>query len=333
MKSLKQQQPVNDSCIVDCQDLSKHYGDFEALVDCSLSVDAGDVFGLLGPNGAGKTTLIRSLLGFLRSTSGKALVCGFDPQVDPVEVRKRVAYLPGDARLPRQMRGDGVLKFFADLHPLGDLARSHRIAEILELDTRRRVGMMSTGMRQKLALAIVLAPTTPLLILDEPTANLDPSVRATVMELVSQAQREGRTIMFSSHVLSEIEETCNRVAFLRQGHLALELKMADLFQRHRIWADLSNGYDDGLLKMQQSIPPSFRDCITITTVDRPDHHNATTIRIDTAGDLAPMLGWISSLGLHRMRIEPLGLRAIYDSVHRDAVADPVIPSRENGAVV
>lgn len=331
--SLKHQQTVNESNVVDCQRLSKRYGDFQALVDCSLLVHSGDVFGLLGPNGAGKTTLIRSLMGFLRSSGGTALVCGFDPQVDPVEVRKRVSYLPGDARLPRHMRGDGVLKFFADVHPLGDLARSHRIAETLELDTRRHVGMMSTGMRQKLALAIVLAPATPLLILDEPTANLDPSVRATVMKLVSEAQREGRTVMFSSHVLSEIEETCNRVAFLRRGHLALELEMADLFQRHRIWADLPTGQDADLSKLQQTIPERFRDDVTITAAATTAPDDSPAIRIDTAGDLAPMLNWIGSLGLRRMRIEPLGLRAIYDSVHRDTLNQPVLENSESGVVV
>ncbi len=305
-----------------CEQLSKNYGGFRALADCDLQVHAGDIFGLLGPNGAGKTTLIRSLLGYLRISGGRASVCGADPQRDPVQVRQHVSYLPGDARLPRHLRGDGVLRFFADIHPRGDLARSRKIADALELDTRRHVGMMSTGMRQKLALAVVLAPATELLILDEPTANLDPTVRGTVLELVAQAHREGRTVMFSSHVLSEIEDTCNCVAFLRQGRLALELQMADLFQRHRVWADLPNGQSLDQPAVTASIPEAFRDQITLTRVDSVTSGDAVSIRIDTAGDLAPMLSWISSLGLHRMRIEPLGLRAIYDSVHHDTLEDP-----------
>jgi ABC-2 type transport system ATP-binding protein len=318
---------VDESAVVVCQGLTKQYGDFRALVDCTLAVHRGDVFGLLGPNGAGKTTLIRALLGYLRRTAGKALVCGFDPQSDPVGVRRHVSYLPGDARLPRHMRGDGVLKFFAELHPYGDLKRSRSIAEALELDTRRHVGMMSTGMRQKLALAVVLAPETPLLILDEPTANLDPSVRATVLELVQGAHREGRTVMLSSHVLSEIEETCNRVVFLRRGRVARELEMSELFQRHRIWADLPSGLPleatDVSRWLEERIPASFRERVTVTTVEGNVQGASTSpIRIETAGDLSPMLDWIGSLGLRRMRIEPLGLRAIYDAVHREGADDP-----------
>jgi ABC-2 type transport system ATP-binding protein len=323
--------------VVSCDRLTKCYGDFQALIDCTLEVRQGDVFGLLGPNGAGKTTLIRSLLGFLKTTRGRAMVCGSDPQVDSVAVRRKVAYLPGDARLPRHMRGDGVLRFFAELHPLGDLKRSREIADALELDTRRHVGMMSTGMRQKLALAVVLAPATPLLILDEPTANLDPSVRATVLELVLEAHAVGRTVILSSHVLSEIEDTCNRVAFLRRGKLALELEMADLFQRHRIWADLPQAIEQDaaqqdaaqqgtstqeITSLVDRIPPQFRDQIRILAFSSQHHPRTRSIRMETSGDLAPMLDWLGTLGLQRMRIEPLGLRSVYDSVHRDAFRDP-----------
>lgn len=305
---------------VRCHRLSKHYGDFLALDQCSLEVHPGDIFGLLGPNGAGKTTLIRSLLGYLRRTSGEVNVCGIDPEVDSVEVRRRVSYLPGDARLPRHLRGKGVLRFFADLHPLGDLERSLEIADALELDTRRHVGMMSTGMRQKLALAVVLAPQTPLLILDEPTANLDPSVRATVLNFVVDAQRRGRTIIFSSHVLSEIEETCNRVVFLRRGRLARELVMAELFQRHRVWGDLPD--ETSFSDVKHQVPPQFDHQVKLECLQDEAGAGPQAIRIDTSGDLAPLLSWIDSLHLSRLRVEPLGLRAIYDSVHHQTQEDP-----------
>ena len=307
--------------------LGKRYGTFEALSDCSLRVARGEVFGLLGPNGAGKTTLIRLLLGFLRPTSGRSEVDGVDPTNDSVAVRRRVSYLPGDARLPRHMSGRGVLRFFSDLHPEGDSERCHEVADRLELDLRCRVGFMSTGMRQKLALAVVFGPRTPVLILDEPTANLDPTVRGEVLTLVAEAQSEGRTVVLSSHVLSEIEQTCGRVAFLRRGLLAHELRMSDLFQRHRVTGIVgSPGVD---------IPPELADRITVGEVpprrrpeDWPDEgsfkdgdRNAgdfdagTPVQIDTAGDLAPLFPWLDSLGLRRVRIEPLGLRAVYDAVH------------------
>ena len=244
--------------IVRIERLTKRYGDFNALSDCCLGVRRGEVFGLLGPNGAGKTTLIRLMLGFLQPTSGRCLVDGFDPRLDGVGLRQRVAYLPGDARLPRHMRGGGVLRFFAEMHPSGDLDRSLAIADRLELQTRRRVGFMSTGMRQKLALSVVLGLSTPLLILDEPTANLDPTIRATVLDLVLTARDAGRTVIFSSHVLSEIEDTCDRVAFLRHGKLAHELAMADLFQRHRITARRPDG--------PVGLPEEFRQSVSLEQV-------------------------------------------------------------------
>ncbi|TWU48065.1 putative ABC transporter ATP-binding protein YxlF [Rubripirellula reticaptiva] len=288
--------------------LTKRYGDFTALSNCSLSVARGEIFGLLGPNGAGKTTLIRSLLGFLRPTSGSCSVDGFDPMVDGVGLRSRVAYLPGDARLPRHMRGAGVLTFFSEMHPCGDVDRSLRVADRLELNVKTRVAFMSTGMRQKLALAVVLGLDTPLLILDEPTANLDPTVRAAVLDLVVEARSRGRTVMFSSHVLSEIEETCDRVAFLRKGELVRELMMSELFQRHRVTAKTTSVSAPASI----SVPDSLADRVRVSTITRA---NQELLCIDTDGDLSPMIGWLDSLQLVGMRIEPLGLRAVYDSVH------------------
>lgn len=313
----------SDPPLVSVRSLTKRYGDFFALADCNLDVRQGSVFGLLGPNGAGKTTLIRSLLGFLKPTTGSATVCGYDPQVNGVMLRKQVAYLPGDARLPRHMRGVGVLRFFAEMHPAGNFERSQEIADRLELNQRRHVAFMSTGMRQKLALSVVLSLSTPLLILDEPTANLDPTIRAIVLDLVLEARKAGRTVIFSSHVLSEIEQTCDRVAFLRHGKLALELNMSDLQQRHRVW---------GSSPQQEIQPPTDAEVnagfcgnsdrsIVITRESEQSHCPVVGepplygYRIDVAGDLAHWLPWLQQLSLRRMRIEPLGLRAVYDSVH------------------
>src|SRR5688500_11010160 len=163
--------------LIETQSLTKRYGTIAALDDCTLTVPPGEVFGLLGPNGAGKTTLMRLLLGYLQPTSGTARVDGLDCYRQSVQVRQRVAYLPAEARLFSTMRGRDVLAFFADVRPGGDLNRSKKLAERLELDLSRRVAFMSTGMKQKLALSATLAAQTPLMILDEPTANLDPSIR------------------------------------------------------------------------------------------------------------------------------------------------------------
>ena len=151
------------------------------------------------------------------------------------------------------------------------------------------------------------------MILDEPTANLDPTIRATVLDLVLTARDAGRTVIFSSHVLSEIEDTCDRVAFLRHGKLARELKMSDLFQRHRITARQSGE--------PVRLPSEFKDSVTVKQIQ---HGRSEHLQIDTAGDLAPLLPWIDSLNLKQIRIEPLGLRVVYDSVHSGST-----PSRRN----
>jgi ABC-2 type transport system ATP-binding protein len=225
--------------IVSSENLSKSYGTFRALTDCNIRVKSGEVFGLLGPNGAGKTTFLRTLLGFIKPTSGRACVAGFDCDSQSVRVRQKTAYLPGEARLFRRMRGHHVLDFFSRLRVDCDRKKCFAIAERLQLDYRRQVSRMSTGMRQKLALSMVLAIDCPLVILDEPTANLDPSARAEVLELVLEARNTGRTVIFSSHVLSEIESTCDRVVIMRAGHIAHEQSIATLRRRHRIYAQLT----------------------------------------------------------------------------------------------
>ncbi|MFM8702734.1 MAG: ABC transporter ATP-binding protein, partial [Planctomycetia bacterium] len=173
--------------LVRTEHLTKRYGGFTALDGCSLSVPEGAIFGLLGPNGAGKTTLLRLLMGYITPTAGAATVAGFDCVRESLEVRARTAYLPGESRLFRRMNGHRVLDFFAGLRPGCRREVAAAVARRLDLDCSRQVARMSTGMRQKLALAVVLAMETPLVILDEPTANLDPTARAEVLELVLEA--------------------------------------------------------------------------------------------------------------------------------------------------
>ncbi len=287
--------------------LTKRYGSFTALDACSLSVHGGEVFGLLGPNGAGKTTLLRLLLGYLAPTSGSATVVGHDIATDSLGVRSKVAYLPGEARLFRRMNGREVLDFFARLRPACSRSAAGRVAERLGLDVSRQVARMSTGMRQKLALATVLATDVPLVILDEPTANLDPTARAEVLDLVREANAAGKTVIFSSHVLSEVEETCGRVAILRAGRLVHEQSIAEIRRGHRIRARLTGSF--------AGVPADFDGHVRI--VDRrSDAAGAERLVFEAAESLAPLLGWLATLPLAEVEIEPIGLAAVYDRFHR-----------------
>jgi len=289
--------------IVLTQSLSKAYGPVVALTDCTLEVRRGEVFGLLGPNGAGKTTLLRLLLGYLRPTSGSAAVSGLDCERQSVAVRRKVAYLPAEAAIFPHMRADQALQFFAEIRPGGDVARARTLAERLELDLSRRVSFMSTGMKQKLALAATLAADVPIYILDEPTANLDPTVRSVVLALVAEAKRNGKTIVFSSHVLSEVEEACDRVGILRAGQLVHTQVVAELRQQHRIVAALSGPFPP--------VPDEWSGKLSVAFAD------AGNVVMETSGELAPLLKWLASLPLADVRIEPVGLRAIYRRFHFD----------------
>ena len=287
---------------VETNSLTKRFGSFTALDNCSVSVQQGEVFGLLGPNGAGKSTLIRLLMGFLNPTSGSATVAGLDCYSQRVAVHEAVSYLPGDARLFRTMRGHGVLKLFASFRTNMKLDAAREVAERMELDLNRWVAFMSTGMRQKLALAIALSNDAPMLILDEPTANLDPTVRGRVIEMVAEAKSAGKTVVFSSHVLSEIEDVCDRVAILRSGKLVFQQSMADLKKQHRVRARL-----DGVLP---EIPSQLKDSVTIT-------QTGSSVQIETPGELSNVLKWLSEAPLRDVYIQPVGLRAVYDRFHSD----------------
>jgi ABC-2 type transport system ATP-binding protein len=289
--------------LVEADGLTKRYGSFTALANCSFGVARGEVFGLLGPNGAGKTTLLRLLMGFLRPTAGRATIDGLDVYRHSAEVHRRVAYLPGDVRLFRRMRGHRLVDFFVRVRGGRDLRRSRQLAERLNLDLSQRIATMSTGMRQKLALVVTLSPDVPVIILDEPTSNLDPSVRRQVMAMVCDARREGRTVILSSHVLPEVEETCDRVAILRSGQMVATQVMAQLRRQHRIRAKLTGDVPP--------VPERFRSQLSITT-DGNSH-----VLIDAPGEMAPLFGWLATLPLEQVTIEPVGLRRVYEEYHRD----------------
>ena len=279
--------------------LTKRYGEFAALEQCSLDIPEGSIFGLLGPNGAGKTTLIRCVLGFLKPTSGGAQVCGLDCIEQSLEVRQRVGYLPAESKLFRLMRGEDCMQFFTSIHPRGDFARSKRIAKRLDLDLNRRVAFMSTGMRQKLAIACVLGCPSPLMILDEPTANLDPSVRNEVLELVREARQDGCTFAFCSHILSEIEELCDEVGILRGGRVVHRGRIDAIRQIHRMRASTSQqiGCED--------LPPGA------TMVSGTE----SELVIDLPGTIDLYLDWIRVHELTGIHVEKVGLSSLYHAHH------------------
>jgi ABC-2 type transport system ATP-binding protein len=285
---------VQNQLAIEAKKLSKVYADLRALDDLTLDVPVGSIFGLLGPNGAGKTTLLRTLMGYIRPTCGIAKVMGHSAELDCLAVRKVTSYLPAEAKLFRLMRGDDVIELFSKLHPKGNFKLAKAICERLALDTRRRVGFMSTGMRQKLAIACVLGIESDVVILDEPTANLDPSVRSEVLSLVREARQRGSTIVFSSHLLDEIELLCNQATVIKQGRVVREIDLGSLRQTYRIVIE------------GQFTPHDVPVGLELEA--------ASTYRLQTEQlSLDDALSYFRSKQAAINHIEPIGLRTVYES--------------------
>lgn len=210
--------------------LSKQYRGMErpAVDGLSLDVQRGEIFGFLGPNGAGKTTTIRCMLDLIRPTDGRITICGLDARRDSVAVKRHIGNLPGELRLWDHLSGRDTLRYLSDLRPDVDPGFVLELAERLRFDFDVRAGSYSTGNKRKLGLIQAMMHRPDVLILDEPTTGLDPLMRQAFNDLVREARDEGRTVFLSSHVLSEVEAVCDRVAILRGGKLQAIETMAAL---------------------------------------------------------------------------------------------------------
>ena len=215
--------------------LTKHYGSVEALTDLTLDVRQGEIFGFLGPNGAGKSTTIRTLLGYLHATSGEARVLGMDVATQSVEIRRLTGYLPGGIALYDSLTGEQVLDYLTELQGREPYRRAE-LCDRLELSPpvlKRKVRDYSRGMRQKIGVVQALQHDPELAILDEPTEGLDPLMQQAFYRILDDLRREGRTVFFSSHVLSEVERLCDRVAIIRAGRLMAIHDVHELLARRR----------------------------------------------------------------------------------------------------
>lgn len=216
--------------VIETHQLTVYYGKHRGIVNVNLGVEKGEVFGFLGPNGAGKTTTQRVLLDVFPPSFGKARVFGLDCQKEGVELRRRVGYLPGELALYTNMTAVDFFRMIEYLRGVKS-ARGYwrELSERLDLDTRRRIGQLSRGNKQKVGVVAAFMSRPDLLILDEPTGGLDPLVQQTVLGMVREARSEGRTVFFSSHNLPEVQAVCDRVGIIREGQLVATQRVEDLF--------------------------------------------------------------------------------------------------------
>jgi ABC-2 type transport system ATP-binding protein len=280
--------------------LTKDYGPLRALDALSLTIEPGEVFGLLGPNGSGKSTALRLLLGFLRPTAGRCAVAGHDCWHDGVAARRHIAYLPGELRLYESMTGRQVVSFLARLRgqPMdGDV---DMLAKRFDIDLSRPLVQLSSGMKRKVALLSVLAPRVPLLILDEPTNTLDPTMRDELLAQLREARNRGQAVLFSSHVLAEVEQVCDRVGILQRGKLVHLQSIAEL------------NAEEKLVEVHfRERPEAWPDLPGLEVVRA---HGAEA-RLTHRGPLHPLLEWLGRQPVTDLRVEPLGLAGVYARYH------------------
>lgn len=223
---------MSEALAIFTEDLRKSYGRVKALLGVNLEVQCGEIFGFLGPNGAGKTTTIRCLLDLIRPDQGEVSVLGINPQENPVGVRARVGYLPGELQLESNFTVFGQLRYLDRLRGrVVDWNYVNRLAERIGLDMKMPIKNLSKGNKQKVGIIQAMMHQPDLLMLDEPTFGLDPLMQQEVLRMVAEAQERGATVFFSSHILSEVQEIANRVAIIRSGQVVEVADPATLINR------------------------------------------------------------------------------------------------------
>ena len=281
--------------------LSKRYGAFDALKGLDLSVGPGEVIGLLGPNGSGKTTALRLILGFLEPTAGQATMGGHDCWAEGHLARAQVSYLPAELRLYDTMNGRQIVRWIASFRgELPDEARMLRLARLFELDLERPLGKLSSGMKRKVALLAVLLPRTPLLMLDEPTNALDPSMRDALVELVREARQSGQAVLFSSHILEEVDAVADRVVVLRKGELVMDRAMETMRGGVRIHL---------VADQLPAIPAHLADQLRLIKSEK-----AGVCDLAAPALTPQVLTWLATTGARELRVEQDGLRRALASI-------------------
>jgi ABC-2 type transport system ATP-binding protein len=273
----------------------RHATPVQALSELSITVHEGEIFGFLGPNGAGKSTTIRIFLGFLHPTAGRASILGRDVVTDDLDIRRRIGYLPGGIALYDTMTGTDLLEYFADLGGRGSPLRAELVdrMELSDRDLHRLVRDYSRGMRQKLGIVQAFQHDPELAILDEPSEGLDPLMQRAFYELLEGRRSAGRTIFFSSHVLSEVERVCNRVAIIRQGKLVALSDVEALVARRRRHVELR----------YEGEPPQLDGVPGVSSVKVRDG----SVICELEGDVGPFLAAISTARVRDLTIEPARL--------------------------
>lgn len=278
--------------------LTKKFGKFTALNGVNLELNAGEILGFIGPNGAGKSTTIRALLGILKATGGEVKLFNKDAWQDAVDIHKRVAYVPGDVNLWPNLTGGEVIDLFIKLNGTANKAKREELIEKFDLDPSKKCRTYSKGNRQKVALVAAFSSDADLFILDEPTSGLDPLMEKVFQECVMEVKRQGKSVLLSSHILSEVEKLCDRVSIIRQGRIIESGTLNELrhLTRTQVLVDTSMPIT-GLLDM-----PGIHD------IQESEH--GMSFQVDTM-QMDAVIRHISQFGIIRLESAPPTLEDLF----------------------
>jgi ABC-2 type transport system ATP-binding protein len=290
---------VNSQAAIATTGLTKHFGSVVALESLDLEVRPGEIFGFLGPNGSGKTTTIRLLLGLIRPTRGSATILGI-PVGDVDQAHRHVAYVPGDVALWPQLTGTETLDLLGNVAGTVDTGFRTELLERLGVDPSQRLRSYSKGNRQKIALVAAFMSRPDVLLLDEPTAGLDPLMEEQFQQLARDAAARGQTIFLSSHILDEVQDLCDRVGILRAGRLVEVAALEDLRRLGSTIVDL----------VIEGAAPDLGGVAGVTTVE-PIAGVTGGLRVTVTGSPAPLLARLATVDVVRLRTEEPSLEEIF----------------------
>lgn len=284
--------------ILQTTNLTKKFGKFTALNGVNMEVNSGEVYGFIGPNGAGKSTTIRVLLGILKATEGEAKIFGKDAWKDAVEIHKRISYVPGDVNLWPNLTGGEVIDLFTKLRGGNNKNRREQLIEKFNLDPSKKCCTYSKGNRQKVALVSAFSSDADLYILDEPTSGLDPLMERVFQECVMEAKLAGKSVLLSSHILSEVERLCDKVGIIRQGQIIETGTLKEL--RHLTRTNL-------LVETKQPIT-ALSEVKGVHGIEKKDE--ALTFQVD-AEHLDAVIQYVSQFGVSRLESSPPKLEDLF----------------------
>ena len=297
--------------VIETRGLRKTFGATVALDSLDLTVREGEVHGFLGPNGSGKSTTIRVLLGLLRADDGSVSLLGRDPWTDATELHRQLAYVPGDVALWPNLTGGEVIDLLGRLRGGIDERKRLALLEAFELDPTKKGRSYSKGNRQKVALVAALASDVPLLILDEPTSGLDPLMEKVFEDWVAQARQEGRTVLLSSHILSEVEATADHVSIVRAGRIVDSGSLTDL--RHLTRSSVE-------ATLARPLAPSEAERWPGVHSARQDH-DRVVLSVDTSA-VGDVVGRLGTHGIEALTCQPPTLEELFLSQYRDELTAP-----------